>query len=60
MVAACRRCNMIKRDRLLADTSMKLRCKPGPPRPSVWFRAAVGRMPEDWIPYLEMAEKRPA
>ncbi len=60
VVAACRRCNMIKRDRLLADTSMKLRCKPGPPRPSVWFRAAVGRMPEDWIPYLEMAEKRPA
>lgn len=60
VVAACRRCNMVKRDRLLVDTSMTLRCKPGPPRPSVWFRAAVGRMPEAWIPYLEMAEKRPA
>ncbi len=60
VVAACRRCNMLKRDRLLVDTSMTLRRPPAPPRPSVWFRAAVGRTPDSWIPYLEMSEKRSA
>ncbi len=60
VVAACRRCNTQKRDRLLSETTMKLRSKPGPPRPSVWFRAAVGRLPDEWVPYLDMAERRSA
>ncbi|MEE9414072.1 MAG: HNH endonuclease [Acidimicrobiales bacterium] len=60
VVAACRRCNANKRDRLLGETSMRLRKLPAPPRPSVWFRAAAGRLPEEWIPFLEMAEQRSA
>ena len=35
VVAACRRCNGGKRDRLLGETTMRLASAPGPPRPAV-------------------------
>ena len=52
VVAACRRCNLQKGDRLLADTPMKLHSEPRPPRPLSWLVVRVGRVPEDWRPYL--------
>jgi len=51
VVAACRRCNGTKRDRLLADTTMRLARVPGPPPPSTWIEVAVGPVPIAWAPY---------
>ena len=53
VVAACRRCNAVKRDRLLPDTAMKLAARPGPPPPSTWIEVAVGAIPDTWEPYLQ-------
>ncbi len=52
VVAACHRCNSTKRDRLLHETSMRLRCRPGPPVGGSWVAAAVTTVPDDWTPYL--------
>ncbi|MEM7141480.1 MAG: HNH endonuclease [Actinomycetota bacterium] len=52
VVAACRRCNGSKRDRLLAETTMRLARAPGPPPPSTWIEVAVGTVPNAWAPYL--------
>jgi 5-methylcytosine-specific restriction endonuclease McrA len=55
VVAACRPCNARKRDRLLGETTMRLRRSPRAPRELTWVTVAVGRVPEDWQPYLQMA-----
>lgn len=55
VVAACRPCNAAKRDRLLRETSMSLRSRPGAPRGLSWIVLALGRVPPDWEPYLEVA-----
>jgi len=52
VVAACRRCNAVKRDRLLRDTTMRLANQPGPPPPSTWVEVAAGSVPELWEPFL--------
>jgi 5-methylcytosine-specific restriction endonuclease McrA len=52
VVAACHRCNAAKRDRLLAETSMRLRRRPGMPPASAWVEVAVGSIPSSWEPYL--------
>lgn len=52
VVAACHRCNSSKRDRLLAETTMALRCHPAPPASSSWVAATVTNVPEDWTPYI--------
>jgi 5-methylcytosine-specific restriction endonuclease McrA len=52
VVAACRGCNVRKRDRLVEETSMVLRRRPLPPRELTWVAAAVGTVPEHWHPYL--------
>lgn len=52
VVAACRRCNAGKRDRLIGETTMRLAALPGPPPPSTWIEVAVGTVPETWTPYL--------
>lgn len=52
VVAACRRCNAGKRDRLLGETTMRLHVPPGPPPPSAWIEVAAGTVPPDWMPYL--------
>jgi 5-methylcytosine-specific restriction endonuclease McrA len=54
VVAACRRCNGGKRDRLLSETTMRLGRMPGPPRPSTWIEVAAGSVPRDWTPYLSV------
>ena len=53
VVAACRRCNSQKRDRLLDETTMRLRAEPREPDRLSWVRvAASSRVPEHWEPYL--------
>jgi 5-methylcytosine-specific restriction endonuclease McrA len=55
VVAACRACNTRKRDRMLAETSMTLRRRPMAPRELSWITVAVGRVPDDWEPYMQPA-----
>ncbi len=52
VVAACRPCNVRKRDRLLHDTTMILRTTPMPPRGFAWISFTVGNVPDDWRPFL--------
>jgi 5-methylcytosine-specific restriction endonuclease McrA len=53
VVAACRACNARKRDRFLHETTMRLLRRPVVPRELTWVVVAVGRVPEDWAPYLQ-------
>lgn len=55
VVAACRPCNVRKRDRLLHETSMVLHDRPTPPRELTWVAVAVGIVPPHWEPYLHPA-----
>jgi len=55
VVAACRACNVRKGDRLLAQTSMRLRRPPAAPHETAWIAVAVGTVPPDWEPYLQPA-----
>ena len=52
VVAACRRCNTVKRDRYLHETTMALRRAPDAPRHLSWVSVVVGQVPEVWEPYL--------
>ena len=52
VVAACRRCNTGKRDRMLGETTMRLGSRPGLPPPSTWIEVAAGTVPAAWTPYL--------
>jgi 5-methylcytosine-specific restriction endonuclease McrA len=55
VVAACRPCNVRKRDRLLHETTMVLRRRPTAPRELTWVVVAVGTVPQHWEPYLHPA-----
>jgi 5-methylcytosine-specific restriction endonuclease McrA len=55
VVAACRECNSRKRDRLLHETSMRLRAVPTEPPAGSWVALSVPRVPESWEPYLVAA-----
>jgi 5-methylcytosine-specific restriction endonuclease McrA len=52
VVAACRPCNVRKRDRMLHETSMRLHRAPIVPRGSSWLTFALGAVPDTWTPYL--------
>ncbi len=52
VVAACRPCNLGKRDRYLEDTGMRLARVPRAPKEQSWVLVAVPRVPEQWKPYL--------
>ena len=52
VVAACKRCNTAKEDRLPHEAGMKLRRKPTVPHETVWIIVAVGRVDPRWEPYL--------
>lgn len=52
VVAACRRCNAHKSDRLLSETSMALRRQPCAPAHLTWVVVSVGSVPQHWEPYL--------
>lgn len=53
VVACCRRCNSAKGDRMLAETSMRLRTTPAAPGGHLWVAVAVPSIPETWDPWLE-------
>jgi 5-methylcytosine-specific restriction endonuclease McrA len=57
VVAACRRCNTMKENRLPNEVGLKLRSRPSAPRETVWIVVAVGRVDPKWEPYLK--ERRP-
>jgi 5-methylcytosine-specific restriction endonuclease McrA len=52
VVAACRPCNVRKRDRMLHETSMRLRRPPIPPPGMSWLMLGVSTVPEAWARYL--------
>lgn len=52
VVACCARCNTLKRDRMLADTGMRLMRPPEAPTRLSWVAVAVGEVPDPWAPYL--------
>ncbi len=52
VVAACRRCNLSKGNRLLTETTMVLRRQPIAPKHLSWLLVALERVPEQWKPYL--------
>jgi len=55
VAAACRRCNLDKRDRTPDEAGMKLARPPHAPRELAWVAVSVGRVPEAWKPYLNVA-----
>lgn len=55
LVAACRRCNGRKRDRLPNEAGMSLRREPVRPSEIDWFRAQAGRVPDEWLEFLTVA-----
>jgi len=52
VVAACRRCNTRKEDRLPHEAGLLLRSHPVAPRQRVWLLATCGGAPDEWVPYL--------
>ena len=52
VVAACRRCNLAKGNRLLGEISMTLRRLPMAPKQLRGCAVTVERVPEQWKPYL--------
>jgi 5-methylcytosine-specific restriction endonuclease McrA len=55
VAAACRRCNLYKRDRTPEEAGMRLAQTPLAPRELAWVTVAVTRVPEVWKPYLARA-----
>lgn len=52
VVAACRRCNARKENRLPRDVGLRLKRRPTAPPDGFWLRMLVGRAEPDWLPYL--------
>ena len=52
VVAACRRCNARKEDRLPHEAGLVLHRPPAPPRQRVWLLAMCGGARDEWAPYL--------
>ena len=55
VAAACRPCNLRKRDRTPAEAGMRLAKPPRAPREEAWITAAVTFVPEQWKPFLAYA-----
>ena len=55
VVAACRRCNTRKEDRLLHESGLALRRTPVAPKSVTWLVLAVGAVHPHWEPYLQIA-----
>jgi 5-methylcytosine-specific restriction endonuclease McrA len=54
VVAACRRCNSRKEDRLPHEIGMRLKREPRAPRETLWIVIAVGRVEPGWEPFLNL------
>ncbi len=55
VTAACRGCNLKKRDRTPQEAGMALANQPHTPRELAWVAVSVGRVPEEWKQYLAFA-----
>ena len=55
VAAACRRCNLSKRDRTPDEAGMRLARPAHAPREMTWISVAVPRVPDAWKPYLARA-----
>ncbi len=55
VTAACRGCNLRKRDRTPEEAGMRLSSKPRAPRELAWIAVSVGRVPDAWKQYLAVA-----
>jgi 5-methylcytosine-specific restriction endonuclease McrA len=55
LAAACRRCNMAKRDRTPDEAGMRLLRPCRAPRGSAWMALATPGVPDAWRPYLAFA-----
>lgn len=55
VAAACRPCNLSKRDRTPDEAGMRLARAPRAPRELAWVTISVTRVPEAWKPYLAKA-----
>lgn len=60
VVAACKRCNSRKENRLPHEVGLKLNTTPRAPHESVWIVVAVGRVDPKWAPYLSHGTRRAA
>ncbi|MGH2795828.1 MAG: HNH endonuclease [Actinomycetota bacterium] len=60
VVAACKRCNSRKENRLPHEVGMTLRSTPRAPHDSVWIVVAVGRVDPKWSPYLSNGRRAAA
>jgi len=58
VVAACRRCNGKKRDKLPGEVGLKLARKPGAPRGPVAVSLTLGTILPEWERYLEYCRLR--
>ena len=53
VVACCKKCNLIKADKLLHETHLNLRKAPGNPKGNFWIKTIVGTNPDpSWEKYL--------
>ncbi len=55
VVAACRRCNARKMNRLPSEAGLKLARKPKEPHDHIWIYSQAGDIHPTWEPYLETA-----
>jgi 5-methylcytosine-specific restriction endonuclease McrA len=55
VAAACRPCNLAKRDRTPDEAGMRLLRPCRVPRPTAWVVVSSARVPEAWKPYLALA-----
>lgn len=52
VVAACRRCNARKENRLPPEVGLHLHRRPAPPPEGFWLKLVVGRAEPEWLRYL--------
>ena len=53
VVACCKKCNLIKADKLLHQTHLNLKKAPGNPKDNFWIKTIVGSNPDpSWKEYL--------
>jgi hypothetical protein len=55
VAAACRPCNLTKRDRTPDEAGMRLARPCRAPRATAWVIVSVSGIPDTWRPYLPMA-----
>ena len=53
VVACCKKCNLIKADKLLHQTHLNLKNPPSNPKDNFWIKTIVGSNPDpSWEEYL--------